>query len=163
MELKGFLAEVHSGNASGEWVEGGLAESGFFHQAGEFRTAGEFRDRLGQVFVGSLSIADQQLSDAGQDIAEVPLVGAAEQFVGGEREFKDQHFSAGLADASHFSQSGDGAGDVSESEGDRDDLERVIGEGECECIGFEEGDSAAVAFLFGQLKHTESEVGGVDV
>lgn len=76
--LVGFVAKIHRGDSAGESVKAGVLQTSFIHQSGQLRTAGKLRHRLRKIFVRGLTIPHQQLTEFRQDIAKVPLIGAAE-------------------------------------------------------------------------------------
>src|SRR5688572_24906305 len=110
------------------------------HHSHHLLAADERIDRLGKVLVGPGLVAADEGSGAGEDLAEVEVVEAAEDGVGGEGELEDDHPAAGAEDAVKLADRGRRVGDVADAEGDGDDVAAGVGEGEGLGVAVDVGD-----------------------
>ena len=106
---------------------------------------GKAQDALRQVAIGALAVATEDLTDQRQHVAEVPAVEPAEEPVARLRELQDRDTAAGSQHADHLARARVGVGDVAQAEGDRDELKRVVGEGQGLRIGLDKADAASRA------------------
>ena len=96
------------------------------------------RRRSGEVGVG-FAVAGEDGADAGEDLAKIPAVEGAEDAVGGLGEFEDGESAAGFEEAEHFAEAVFVIGEIAEAESGGEEVEGIVGEGEAEGVGFEEG------------------------
>ena len=116
--------------------EAGLLHAGLHGVAGDKGV-----DGFGEVFVGAGFVARDEGGGAGEDFAEVEVVEGAEEGVGGEGELEDDEAAAGLEDAGEFVDGFAPVGDVSDAEGDGEDVGGGVGERKGEGVALDEGSS----------------------
>ncbi len=138
------------------------------------RAGDEGVDGLGEVFVGAGFVAGDEGGGDGHDFFEVEIVEGEEEGVGGEGELEDDEAAAGFEDAGEFGDRVLPVGDVSDAEGDGEDVGGGGGEGEGEGVALEEGwgsfkfrvSSFELGFFLGDGEHfvgeVDSENGGGD-
>ena len=166
--------DLSDGMVSGSYAErqgfaGGVGEAGVLEHLDHDFAVEEGVDGAGEIFVGTGAIAADPGGSAGQDVVEVEAIEAAEGSGAGQGELEDHDAATGAEDAVEFADGGGRVGDVSDTEGDGDDVDRVIGHGQAHGVGGEEAGGVldavgeGVVLPIGDLEHGVGEVGAEGV
>jgi hypothetical protein len=117
------------------------SKAGLFHHPLQRGLVGVHADRLGQVAVG-VGVAGHPLADARQHLEGVPVVGLL-QGLDDLAEFEHQQAAAGLEHAVHLAQRLVLVRHVAQAEGDADEVEALVGEGQLLGVGQQAGGEHA--------------------
>ena len=150
---------MNCGDAAGQIRIFYIIETGFLHKGGEAFLVGEFRDGVGKVFVSSAGTADGT-ADAGENAGEIEVECLTESGDDRRRKFKNHEFSARLENAVEFGQSVAEIRKISESEGDRYGVERIVGESEIHRVSLDKRNIGRFSGSDGE--HRAAKIGAYD-
>src|SRR5436190_12183428 len=102
-------------------------EPGDAHRPGHLLAADESVDRFREVLVGPRLVPADECGRARQDLAEVEVIQAPQDGIGGEGEFENDYAPAGAQDAVKLGHRRRRVGDVANAEGDGDDVAAGVG------------------------------------
>ena len=159
-----FYATVAHAHAEGHGFGSGVCETSFLQCLLHFVAFHECRNTLWQVSIGPAAISCDEGCSDGHDDAAVECVAPADWKETGLVEFEDDEAASRAEDAVELGDCFGRVGDITDTEGDRDDIERFIIKRQRHRVGLLEADPArrVSELCHCDIEHFLREVGADD-